>query len=81
MPTKVKQVPQFTAWSWSRFNDHRRCAFYAFLKYIRKLPEPGSPAMDRGAAIHKLAEGFTQGTIPNLPPELKAFKKEFAHLR
>jgi hypothetical protein len=82
MPTKAKAaLLRFTAWSWSRFNDHRRCAFYAFCKYLRKLPEPGSPAMDRGGAIHKLAEDWTLGKGDKLPPELKLFKTEFAHLR
>lgn len=84
MPTKAKAgsgAKRFLAWSWSRFNDHRRCAFYAFCKYILKLPEPGSPAMDRGAAIHKLAEDFTLGKLQKLPDELKLFRREFEHLR
>lgn len=82
MPTKARKAAQkFLAWSWSRFNDHRRCAFYAFCKYLLKLPEPGSPAMDRGGVIHKLAEDYTLGKLPALPPELKLFKEEFAFLR
>ena len=82
MPTKAKAAAQrFLAWSWSRFNDHRRCAFYAMLKYLKKLPEPGGPALDRGQAIHKMAEDYVKGDLAALPPELKLFKEEFAYLR
>lgn len=82
MPTKAKPAAlRFTAWSWSRFNDHRRCAFYASLKYLKKMKEPGGPAMQRGADIHKLAEDYTRGKLAKLPPELKLFKQEFAFLK
>lgn len=82
VPTKAKAQPKkFEAGSWSRFNDHRRCGLYAKLKYLDKLPEPGSPAMERGGAIHKLGERYVLGQIRILPEELKLFKEEFAYLR
>ena len=43
-------------WSYSRLTTWEQCPLKAKLKYIDGLKEPGSPAMDRGTAIHKDAE-------------------------
>lgn len=72
---------QITAWSFSRWQTYQDCPLKAKFKFIDKLPEPGSPAMDRGSAIHKLAEDFTGGKIKALPPELIKFKDEFKQLK
>ena len=75
MPTLAKQ--KLTAWSYSRLQVYRKCPAQAKYKFIDKLPEPGSPAMDRGTAIHKLAEQYIKGEIKVLPKELKLFASEF----
>lgn len=81
VPVKKREEPKkFEAWSWSRFNDHRRCAFYAKLKYLDKLQEPTGPAMERGSQIHRLAEKHVRDGGA-LPSELARFAKEFARLR
>lgn len=72
---------QITSWSYSRYALYEECPAKAKYKFIDKLPEPGSPAMERGNAIHKLAEDYTKGLIKKLPPELAKFKDEFAELR
>jgi RecB family exonuclease len=64
---------QIKAWSFSRYSTYKQCPLKAKLLYIDKLKEPGSPAMDRGSAIHKLAENYMKGTIGKLPAELKLF--------
>lgn len=75
MPIPVKQ--QITSWSYSRLQVYRKCPAQAKYKFIDKLPEPGSPAMERGTKIHKLAEQFIKGEIKKLPVELKLFEQEF----
>lgn len=55
-----------TAWSYSRYSDYKLCPLKFKLKHIDKLKEPGSPAMERGSAIHKLGETFL--TAPQLEP-------------
>lgn len=58
-------VKQFTAWSYSRYKDHRDCPRYAHWKHILKKPEgPKSPAMQRGGDIHKEAEHYVGGCEP-----------------
>lgn len=70
-----------TSWSYSRFSVYDKCPAKAKYKFIDKLPDPGSAAMERGNVIHKLAEQYTKGEIKKLPPELKLFKDEFAELK
>ena len=81
MAKSIYTTRMFTSWSWSRLHDWEHCAFFAKLKHLDKLPVPGSPAMDRGAAIGKMCEDFVKGTLKRLPQELKLFEEEFYELR
>jgi hypothetical protein len=75
-------VPQITAWSYSRLNDYRGCPQKAKYKFIDKLKEPGSKAMDRGSDIHKMAEKFARGNAKTAcPPELECFEDEFRQVQ
>lgn len=70
-------TPLVTAWSYSRYSDYTQCPLMFKLKHIDRLPSPGSAAMDRGTAIHKLAEDYTLGKLKKIPPELKNFESQF----
>jgi len=70
-----------TSWSYSRYSTYEACPAKAKYKFIDKLPEPGSPAMERGNAIHKLAERYTKGELGKLPTELKLFSDQFKTLK
>lgn len=74
-PTKI------TAWSFSRYSVYKQCPALAKYKFIDKLKEPGSPAMERGAEIHTKAEQYIKGQIRSMPAELKLFADEFKELR
>lgn len=74
-------IQMITAWSFSRWQTYQNCPFKAKCKFIDKIPEPSSPAMERGSAIHKLAENFTDGSVKKMPKELKLFDKEFKELK
>jgi hypothetical protein len=78
MPTLPQ--PKITSWSISRYGTYSKCPRLAKYKFIDKLKEPGSPAMDRGAAIHKLAEDYVRKG-GRLPKELALFKDDFKTLR
>lgn len=54
-----ENLPKADAWSYSRLKDWKDCPRKFYLKHIRKLREPGNDAMERGTAIHKLAEDWT----------------------
>ena len=79
MPTKP--VKRFTAWSYSRLGDYNQCPLRARLKHLDRLPEPGSPAMDRGKEVHDAAAKYITGEKRTLSADLKLFKKELAALR
>lgn len=68
------------SWSFSRFSTYRKCPQLAKYKFVDKLYEPGSPAMDRGSAIHKLAEDYiTKGGV--FPEEYTKVKEILLGLR
>jgi len=75
------QIKPLTAWSFSRYNDYRQCPAKFKYKHLLKLPEPGSEALDRGAAIHTLAEEFIRGQHARLPIELATFDDELKALK
>lgn len=79
MPTKP--TPKIKAWSFSRFNTYEECPAKAKYKFIDRLEEPGSAAMDRGSQIHKLAEHYLTGALKDIPSELANFKDEFIKLK
>ena len=70
-----------TSWSYSRYNTYKQCPLKAKLTIIDKLQEPKNAAMERGTAIHNMAEGFLKGTVKTLPKELKAFGPMFKDLK
>lgn len=69
------------SWSFSRYTAYNDCPRSAYYKFIEKRPEPGSPAMDRGTAIHKLAEDYILGKIKELPSELSQVRAQVQTLR
>jgi hypothetical protein len=73
-------LPPVLAWSYSRYADYKQCPAKFMYKHLKKLPDPGSPAMNRGNVIHKLAEDFIKAKI-DLPPELENVKTELEFLK
>lgn len=71
----AKAKPKITAWSYSRLRDYKQCPQKAKFKYIDKLPEPGSPAMERGNEVHKMLEDYVQGKIAKLHADFTRHKK------
>jgi CRISPR/Cas system-associated exonuclease Cas4 (RecB family) len=71
----------FTAWSYSRLSDYKRCPAYAKYKHLDRLPTESGPAADRGTAIHKGAEAFVLRPLVKLLPELRLFKAKLLELR
>lgn len=74
-PSSIKA--KIKAWSFSRYTCYSTCPAQAKYKFIDKLKEPSSPAMERGSAIHALCDDYITGKINSLPPELKLFSSEF----
>ncbi len=77
----TRKVIKIESWSFSRYNVYKKCPKLAYFKFILKLKEPGSAAMDRGTDIHKMAEDWTLGKLKKLPEELALFKSDFATIK
>ncbi len=61
-------MSRLTAWSYSRWSTYEKCPLQAKYKYIDKLPEPASAAMERGSAVHDQLAAYLRGDIPRLGP-------------
>ncbi len=70
-----------TSWSFSRYSDYKKCPALAKYKHVMKMKEPPNKAMERGTAIHKLAEDYVDGNIKRCPTELKLMEANFKHLK
>lgn len=72
--------PLVVAWSYSRYADYKLCPAKFAYKHLDKLPDPGSPAMERGNRIHKMAEDAVRAKI-DIPPELEGVREQLEFLR
>ncbi len=75
------QPKKFTAWSFSRFAQHRKCPAQAKYKHLDKLPEPQHPAAARGEDIGKRTEAYLKKQTAKMPVEITSLKAEFQMLR
>ena len=76
-----KQLGPITAWSYSALKVFEECPYRSYIQRVKKVPEPSSPAADRGSHIHQEAEDYVKGELGELPDSLKKFKDDFEELR
>lgn len=69
------------SWSFSALSEFESCPYRSFLAKVKKLPQPSSPALDRGNAVHKQAEDFIQGINAEVTKDLQKVKDELEFLR
>lgn len=76
------------SWSFSRWQCYNECPAKAKFKFIDKMKEPSSPALERGTALHKLCENWLRGPKVgrgsvggSLPEELKQIAKPLRDLK
>jgi RecB family exonuclease len=79
-PSKLGPV---SSWSYSSLKVFEECPYRTYIQKVKRIPEPSSPAADRGTAIHKLAEDYVKGELDKMPSELNPskFKDDFEELR
>jgi CRISPR/Cas system-associated exonuclease Cas4 (RecB family) len=61
-------------------NVYRECPLKAKYKFIDKIPEPSSPALENGSKIHKEAERY-MNVGGRLPVSLKLLKDKFKAIK
>lgn len=76
----MTSLPLVEAWSYSRYADYKQCPAKFMYKHLKKLPDPGNAAMNRGNTIHKMAEDFIRAKI-DIPPELESVRRELEYCR
>lgn len=69
------------AWSYSALKVFEECPYRTYISRVKRIPEPSSPAADRGSQIHDEAEKYVDGRIEEFPDSLMKFEKQFADLR
>ena len=69
------------AWSYSALKVFEECPYRTYISRVKRIPEPSSPAADRGSQIHDEAEKYVDGRIEEFPDSLMKFEKQFAELR
>lgn len=69
------------SWSYSKYALFEQCPAAYNYKHNLKLPDPPSPAMERGNKIHKRGEDFLVKRGLPLPKEYAPFSAEMFHLR
>ena len=67
--------------SYSALKVFEECPYRSYIQRGKKVPEPSSPAADRGTQIHQEAEDYVKGELGELPDSLKKFKDDFEELR
>ena len=68
-------------WGFSKLDCFRSCPQKFKFQFLDKLPQPSSPALERGSAIHDQAEAYLRGWISALPMPLNTWQEEFDNLR
>lgn len=72
----------FTApWGYSKLETFEKCPQKFAYMFIDKLPQPGSPAMERGSKMHENIESYLNGWIKDLIPECQSFKEAIDALK
>ena len=69
------------AWGFSKLDTYRACPAKFAFQYIKKLPSPGSPAMERGSKMHENIESYLNGWVQELMPEVMAWKDSLDELK
>lgn len=72
---------KITAWSFSRWDCYQQCPRKAKYKFIDRLAEPSSPALDRGTALHLLCEQYLRGIKKTVPKDIKLIEPQLKSLK
>lgn len=68
-------------WGFSKLDCYRECPQKFFYQFVKKMPQSGSPAMERGSRIHDDLEAYLRGWTLTLPNEALEWQEEFDALK
>lgn len=59
----------------SKLEAYRDCPQKFHFQFVQKLPQPGSPAMERGSKMHESCEMYLNGWSSTLIPEVASWQE------
>jgi len=68
-------------WGYSKLETFEKCPQKFKFQFIDKLPQPGSPAMERGSKMHESIEAYLNGWTKELHPACQGFQDAIDSLR
>lgn len=68
-------------WGYSKLETFEKCPQKFKFQFMDKLPQPGSPAMERGSKMHENIESYLHGWVPALIPECQSFQEAIDSLK
>jgi len=81
LATKPNELGPVPTWSYSALKVFEECPYRTYISRVKKVPEPSSPAADRGTQIHNEAEDYVKGVLGEMPDSLKKFESQFVDLK
>lgn len=69
------------SWSYSAYDNHKKCHYWTFLSKIEKIPTEDSEAASRGEHMHKAIEDFILGQVDEFPDAGKHHREVIEKLR
>lgn len=76
LSTIERNVDMLLPWSYSKLAEYWKCPRKAFYRYVEKLPEEKSDALERGNRVHAELEAWARGGFKKLSPAWKTFERE-----
>lgn len=68
-------------WGFSKLDVFRLCKAKFKYQFLDKLPQPSSPALERGGVLHQAIESYLNGWSKTLPDELLEWQEAFDELK
>ena len=69
------------AWSISKLHTFETCKAQYYRRFVLKLPEPPSTALEHGSEVHNGIEGWFNGWIKRMPAYMKPLAADFRKLK
>jgi len=80
-PLKGREERWPTGWSYSAWGLFNKCMFMYYCCKILGFSEGTNQFLERGNALHKVAEQYLKGNVQGLPKPLDSFKSEYRGLK
>ena len=78
---QADELGPVSAWSPTLVDKFESCRYQVFLGKVKKIKQDSGEAANRGIKVHDMAEAYVNGSVGDMPEELKKFRTRFENLR